>query len=228
MELAFGEWQLSLRRQPPSVDKLAASYSASAASWHRQITRLGYMESYAQLFERLVAEGQLSVLGASARVLDCGIGSGALSLALARTIGPRFQLDGVDIAPAMLAEARIQLRSAGLSASLHQQRVERMPFPEASFDALISAHVLEHVADLSASIAEMARVLRPGAPLLLVVSRPGLATALMRLRWHARAYAPGTVLAAMGAAGLAQLRLYPFSSGIPRHWSCAYLGFKAG
>lgn len=47
--------------------------------------------------------------------------------------------------------------------------IAAMPFPDASFDAVICSHVLEHVDDDRAALAELVRVLRPGAWVLLSV-----------------------------------------------------------
>jgi SAM-dependent methyltransferase len=50
-----------------------------------------------------------------------------------------------------------------------QLDIAAMPFPDASFDAVICSHVLEHVDDDRAALAELRRVLRPGAWVLLSV-----------------------------------------------------------
>lgn len=226
MELTLGDWQLSLHRQPHSQTALAAMYDAHARGWHAQVASFGYLAAYRQLFAQLAAEHRLDGFDTTTRVLDCGIGSGALSLALAETVGAHFQLDGVDIAPGMLADAAVRLRAAGLTAMLHEQRIEELPFADASFDAVICAHVVEHTPNIGAAFREMQRVLRPGAPMILVISRPGPLTALLQLRWHATAYAPSAVLAAMGDAGLTGLQFCHFDGGLPRYRSYAYLGFK--
>lgn len=228
MQLTIGDWQIDVRRRPTTPGALAAMYDRSASRWHTSISRLGYLRAYSDLFERLVVDRQLPVFDRQARVLDAGIGSGALSLALVETVGAGFQLDGVDIAPRMLQEAQRRLSAARLSATLHERPIEALPFTADSFDAVLCAHALEHVADLPAAIGELVRVLRPGAPLLLVVSRPGPATAWLRLRWGATTYAPGTLLSTMRDAGLVENRLYPFTSDIAQRWSCAYVGRKEG
>lgn len=217
-----------MRRRPTAPAALAAVYDRSASRWHTGFSRLGYLTPYSDLFERLIVDRQLPIFDRQARVLDAGIGSGAFSLALAKIVGASFQLDGVDIAPRMLQEAQRRLSAARVSATLHERCIEALPFAADRFDAVLCAHALEHVADLPAAIRELARVLRPGAPLILVVSRPGPATAWLRARWHATTYAPGAVLDALGESGLVDNYLYPFASGTAKHWSCAYIGRKQG
>lgn len=225
LQLTLGDWSIQVRRRPLAAAGLTAMYNDQASAWHSTVTRLGYLAAYRGLFERLVAARELPVLGQTARVLDAGIGSGAFSLALAETVGARFQLDGVDIAPQMLPEARRRLCAVGLTPVLQTERIEQLPFADHSFDAVISAHALEHVPDLSATMGELTRVLRPGAPLVLVVTRPGWATTWLRMRWNAQPYAPGAMLSAMADAGLRHCRLAPLQGGIAQRWSCAYIGW---
>lgn len=227
LQLTLGDWSIQVQRRPIAAAGLTAMYNDQATVWHSTVARLGYLAAYRSLFERLVAAQELPVLGQTARVLDAGIGTGALSLALAETVGARFQLDGVDVAPQMLHEARRRLRAVGFTPVLQTERIEQLPFADQCFDAVISAHVLEHVPDMPAAVAEIARVLRPGAPLILVVTRPGWATTWLRMRWNAQPYTPGAILSAMADAGLHNCRLFPLQGGIAERWSCAYIGRAA-
>lgn len=101
----------------------------------------------------------------SIRVLDLGCGGGLLALPLA---AQGIDVVGVDRSRPSLAAAR---RRAGQDPSdarpVFAAAVgEALPFPDATFDAICAADVLEHVADLSATLDEAARVLRPGGRLL--------------------------------------------------------------
>jgi SAM-dependent methyltransferase len=60
----------------------------------------------------------------------------------------------------------------------------RLPQPDASFNTVLSAHLLEHLTRPEEAINEMVRVLRPGAPLVIVATRGNLAGQLIRLKWH--------------------------------------------
>jgi 2-polyprenyl-6-hydroxyphenyl methylase/3-demethylubiquinone-9 3-methyltransferase len=88
-------------------------------------------------------------------VLDAGCGGGLVAKGLAAA-GARVV--GVDRLPACLLVARraVPARFQPAAATL-----ERLPFADASFDAVVAADVLEHVPDLPAAVAELTRVLRP-------------------------------------------------------------------
>jgi ubiquinone/menaquinone biosynthesis C-methylase UbiE len=98
------------------------------------------------------------------RLLDVGCGTGH-QLARWRSIG--YEVAGVDGSDAMLAEAR--LNNPGIELELAD--VQQLPFADASFDRVTSIEVLRYLPDPTASIREMARVLRPGG-LCLTTAAP--------------------------------------------------------
>jgi ubiquinone biosynthesis O-methyltransferase len=116
--------------------------------------------------ERIEHRLILDMMGdlSGAHVLDAGCGDGALACAAA---GRGAQVTGVDPDPTMLAAARSRAAKAGLQATFRDGRVERLPFPDATFDVVVSVTVLCFVPDASAAVREMARVLRPGGRLVL-------------------------------------------------------------
>ena len=170
MEFIFGTWRVSVERIPPSTTELIAMYNHAARYWQRGLQRLGYPHAYKALFTRLQTDGWLPQQSGGIRVLDAGIGTAAFSVALASTWNAPLRLDGVDMAPAMLEEARCALERRGVAAQLHQANICALPFAQETFDLVISAHVLEHLAHPEIGLRELVRVLRPGAPLLLVVT----------------------------------------------------------
>ena len=94
------------------------------------------------------------------RVLDAGCGCGLVARELARA---GAEVVGVDRSLGSLGVAR---RAANGGFRPAQGRLERLPFAGGSFDAVVAADVLEHLPDLPAAVAELARVLVPGGSLL--------------------------------------------------------------
>jgi SAM-dependent methyltransferase len=63
---------------------------------------------------------------------------------------------------------------------------ERLPFPDDTFDAILSHEVLEHVADDVLAVCEMTRVLRPGGRILLFVPNRGYLVETHGIYWRGR------------------------------------------
>ncbi|MCZ6465327.1 MAG: class I SAM-dependent methyltransferase [Proteobacteria bacterium] len=101
-------------------------------------------------------------LDASSHVLEVGIGTGRISLPLAREVGAVF---GVDLSRPMLD--RLRAKPGGGAVRLAESDAARLPFRSESFDAAIGVHVFHLIAGWREALDEVARVLRPGAPLLL-------------------------------------------------------------
>jgi SAM-dependent methyltransferase len=97
--------------------------------------------------------------GVGRRLLDIGCGTGHH---LARMRSRGFDVAGVDGSREMLAHARI----ANPGVEVRQADVERLPFPDASFDFVLCVEVLRYLSDPSPCLREAARVLRPGGVLL--------------------------------------------------------------
>jgi demethylmenaquinone methyltransferase/2-methoxy-6-polyprenyl-1,4-benzoquinol methylase len=95
-------------------------------------------------------------------VLDVATGTAGVAIALAEATDARIA--GVDISDAMLEQGRRRVERAGLAGriSLEVARAEALPFPPASFDAVSFTYLLRYVADPAATLAELARVIRPG------------------------------------------------------------------
>jgi demethylmenaquinone methyltransferase/2-methoxy-6-polyprenyl-1,4-benzoquinol methylase len=95
-------------------------------------------------------------------VLDVATGTAAVAIELARRYG--CEVVGIDQSPEMLAEGRARVARAGLDAriNLKEARAEELPFPNERFDALTFTYLLRYVDDPAATLAELARVVRPG------------------------------------------------------------------
>ncbi|MDQ1381321.1 MAG: hypothetical protein QOJ71_2040 [Actinomycetota bacterium] len=112
----------------------------------------------------------LAQLDGEERILDAGCGNG-LHLAELGRRGHRGAVCGMDLSNGMLTAARV--RSA---AALLVGDAQSLPFLDASFDCVLAMHMLYHVPDRDAAIAEFRRVLRPdGVALALTNSHRHLA-----------------------------------------------------
>jgi demethylmenaquinone methyltransferase/2-methoxy-6-polyprenyl-1,4-benzoquinol methylase len=95
--------------------------------------------------------------GPGDEVLDVATGTGAVARELLRQKG--CAVVGVDQSPQMLAVARGHLPP---SVKLVEASAEQLPFEDASFDALTVTYLLRYVEDPGSTLAELARVVRPG------------------------------------------------------------------
>lgn len=92
-------------------------------------------------------------------VLDVATGEGGLARALLRQ-QPTARVVGLDFTREMLLIGRA--RSLGQSVRWTEGDALRLPFPNDSFDAVVNAFMLRNVTDVWATLAEQARVVRPG------------------------------------------------------------------
>src|SRR5262247_1045481 len=116
--------------------------------------------------ERLVDAADLH---AGWRVLDVATGSGNAAIAAAR-LGS--QVVGVDYVPALLERGRKRATAEGLDVELLEGDAEELPFPDASFDAVISVFGSMFAPDHEQAAAELARVCRPGGTIALASWTP--------------------------------------------------------
>jgi ubiquinone/menaquinone biosynthesis C-methylase UbiE len=109
------------------------------------------------LEEPLVREALGDVRGTSVLDLGCGTGRHSVWLAAAGAA-----VTAVDFSAGMLGQARLKPEAAGVRFVVHDLH-NPLPLASASFDALVSGLVVEHLRELPAFFAEARRVLRPGA-----------------------------------------------------------------
>jgi ubiquinone/menaquinone biosynthesis C-methylase UbiE len=133
---------------PSTID-----YAAAAASYAR------HREIHLGVLAELVAHGEI---GSESRVLDVGCGTGNYARSLVSVTGCR--VSGVE------PSARMRDRAISATAweALLEARAEQLPFPDATFDLVMSTDVIHHVSDRNAYFAEAARVLRPGGHVVTV------------------------------------------------------------
>jgi SAM-dependent methyltransferase len=125
------------------------SFNVSADSYLRFMGR--YSEPLASQFADLagVRPGQ--------HALDVGSGPGALTAELVGRLGPD-EVSAAEPSASFVAAARQRLPGV----DIRQAAAERLPFPDAAFDAALAQLVVHFMADPVAGLREMGRVTRPG------------------------------------------------------------------
>jgi ubiquinone/menaquinone biosynthesis C-methylase UbiE len=129
------------------------------------------------------------------RVLDVGCGTGTLALAAQRRVGPNGNVHGVDPSDQMIARARSKAARKGLAVTLDVASAQKLPFPDASFDVVLSSLMLHHLPEPArrAAVSEMRRVLTPVGRLLIVelIRKPSLLSSLVPARFtHQHDHSP--------------------------------------
>ena len=103
------------------------------------------------------------------RVLDIGSGSGRLAIELARRSPDALKIIGLDMSREMLEKARFNARQAGVGDRVRfvQADASALPFPDGSFDLVISYASLHHWLDPVAVFNEARRVIKPGGTIII-------------------------------------------------------------
>lgn len=113
---------------------------------------------------RHIADEVAASTGTGEAVLDVGTGPGLLLAHLARR-RPDLLLHGVDLSPHMIAHARTNLADHEVELSVGD--VGALPYPDNSFDVVVSSLSMHEWPDPVAAAAELERVLRPRGTLAL-------------------------------------------------------------
>ena len=95
------------------------------------------------------------------RVLDVGTGTGIVARRAIPFVSPSGSVTGLDANPGMLRVARAMADEAGVSIDWSEGRAEALPYPDESFDLLLSQFALMFFTDRQAALAQMRRVLVP-------------------------------------------------------------------
>jgi ubiquinone/menaquinone biosynthesis C-methylase UbiE len=103
------------------------------------------------------------------RVLDVGCGTGTLAI-LIKQAQPQAEVVALDPDPEVLTIARRKSTKSGHQLTFHQGFASSLPFPDDSFDRVLSSFVFHHLTlqDRRLALSEVLRVLRPKGKFCLV------------------------------------------------------------
>jgi len=121
---------------------------------------------------RMVIE--LAKVEPGARVLDVGCGTGSLTLTAQSYAGPSGKVYGIDAAPEMIEAAKKKASRSGSEVVFDVGLIEKLAFPDATFDVVISRLAMHHLPDdlKRRGLTEILRVLKPGGNLLIADFKP--------------------------------------------------------
>ncbi len=151
---------------------------------------------YGHSIERYLNDNPLP-LPSGARVLDAGCGTGLLTLALLRVLAVPARITAVDLSLSSLAIARRAVGNVdfehGHDVDFVQANVLALPFPDNSFQFVVTSGVLEYV-PLREGFGELARVLAPGGYLFHLPVKPSVASRLLEVMFRFKTHPPGEVV----------------------------------
>jgi ubiquinone/menaquinone biosynthesis C-methylase UbiE len=152
--------QPNVSNKAPSIPALTAIKAKQKATWESgdfgQIAR--GIEDAAEEF--MARQG----LQPGQRVLDVACGTGNLAVVAAKN---GCNTSGIDIAPNSLAQARARAAEAGLPINFQEADAEALPFPDNSFDLVVSMFGVMFAPQPALATAEMLRVTKPGGHIAL-------------------------------------------------------------
>lgn len=141
----------------------------STPAWLYDLMVWGFLyHGKEQQFRQMIVGLARLHLGES--VLDVGCGTGTLALEASQHVGKTGRVSGIDPSAPLLAGARRKAKRASLPIDFQNGQIEHIPFPDQSFDVVLSTFVLHHVPDdlKRQGLAEIVRVLKPEGHLLVV------------------------------------------------------------
>jgi len=111
----------------------------------------------------------LAQLQPGEQALDVGCGTGTLAIEVARCVGRKGRVVGIDPGTAQIARARAKAARRHLSIEFQIGVIEQLPFPDQTFDVVFSTLMMHHLpAPLKRQgLVEIARVLKPGGRLVI-------------------------------------------------------------
>src|ERR1700761_4386183 len=162
-------------------DEIEKNDGAIQAVWASPIGSFLYDNAQA-LTRRFVGAWQLPIewlnIPEGGVTLDVGSGPGSITTSLAHAAGADGLALGVDISEPMLVRA--VRAAAGPQVGFLRADAQRLPLRDETVDAAVSIAVLQLIPDPAAALSEIARVLKPGGRLAVMVPTAGRAAQLWK------------------------------------------------
>ena len=137
------------------------------------------------LGDRLFRRRRFDLRGAR-KILDVGSGAGQLAKHVLKYADAEAELTCFDLSHEMLRRARTRLKSARPRYVV--ANVTHLPFPDASFDLVTCGYILEYLPDPRVGLAELGRVMLPGARMFLLTTEDSFSGAWNSRLWCCRTY----------------------------------------
>ena len=173
----------------------ATKTQARAGSFYDRIERFYdltfKLNGYGRSLDQYLQAHPLPVFE-NARILDAGCGTGTLTMALLRTLKVPVKLTAVDLSASVLSTAKkyaAKNNPNDQEVRFAQGNVLALPFPDQTFDLVVTCGVLEYV-PLEEGFTEMARVISPGGYFLHLPMRPAAVTTLLELLFRFKTHPP--------------------------------------
>ncbi|MEM9319881.1 MAG: class I SAM-dependent methyltransferase [Pseudomonadota bacterium] len=199
------------------IDRLTRRYDRAAPAWPDKMRALGYGDAYHGF---LGATFPALPGASSARVADIGAGTGAFAEAWMRVHGPGSAITLLDPSAAMLARGTERLAEIGQTVNPVRATLQDFK-PEAPFDVVLAAHVIEH-GDGAAMLGQLRGLVQRGGRLFLVVSKPHWCNAIVWLQWRHRSYPPAVLRGLLDRTGWVVTAEHAFAKGPPSRTSRGY------
>jgi len=141
------------------------------------------------------------------KLLEPGIGTGRIGMALAER---GYHVTGIDISRKMLKvlAGKLARRKDALPLVFQKADVTALPFEDTSFDISVVVHLFHLVRNWQKAVAEVLRVLKPGAPLVMIATGAGKEVISINERYRQLCAECGHPAKPIGMPGLPELKEY--------------------
>jgi ubiquinone/menaquinone biosynthesis C-methylase UbiE len=228
LQITLGTWQISLKRTSISGEDLSRMYDKASNFWHSSVNSLGFMNAYEDLFQTLFQEKKIQISKTQFKVLDVGIGTGALSIQFLKNTKHPIEMYGLDLSENMITKAKQNLKANVDKFFLKLGNAKNLPYKNSSFDFVMNSHLLEHSDDPNQELREMVRVSKKNSPILIITTKPNTFSEFHSLRWRYDIIQVEKLIQGMKEVGIKNIQRYSLSKKrlVPNYLSEAFIGYK--